>query len=118
MGVSLVAGKISEIQNFVAGYLNVAPGNIDVNRRLVEDLNIVGDDAEDLIREYAEKFKVDMSEFDFEFYFPTESQVSSFLYWFSGLLGFRRSRPEVTIRKLAEIAERGRWPSQPTSGRW
>ncbi|MGD1890256.1 MAG: DUF1493 family protein [Cyclobacteriaceae bacterium] len=45
-----------------------------------KDFGISGDDAGDLMTKFAEKYQVDLSEFDFERYFTSEGSIGSFLY--------------------------------------
>ncbi len=46
--------------------------------RIEEDLGIYGDDAAELLFEYASKFNVDLSQFNFDLYFNKESVIVYF----------------------------------------
>lgn len=52
--------------------------------RLGEDLHIIGDDAEELLSEFSSHFDIDLSNFDFDNYFPREA--SSEMHYYSSAI--------------------------------
>lgn len=72
---------------------------------LYHDLNIYGDDADELLIKYSEMFNVSLSSFNFKDYFPFEGDefVSAIIRFFT-----RKKRPELkrlTISHLQDAIE-------------
>lgn len=68
-------GKLlsSKVIKLVAEQALCRPEDVNVETRIGEDLHIIGDDACELLSEFAERFSVDMSEMNFSTYFPDEA---------------------------------------------
>lgn len=128
MNDSLLSRKVI---NMVAKYANCKPEQISIETRIGEDLCIVGDDADELLTDFAEEFTVDMSGIDFNDYFPGES-TANMHYYVTGIakskyqntfLNFIRnldakfwkmfaSRTDyetITIGELVNAANKGKW---------
>ncbi|MDF7821453.1 DUF1493 family protein [Runella sp. MFBS21] len=69
---------IEEVLLFLNKIVGIESENISLTDGLESDLGISGDDASDLIRAFSEKFKVDISNFQFYEYFHAEPVFFSF----------------------------------------
>ena len=104
--VSVEIGRaMSACESFIVEVLTRRTGldsaSIKPEARLVQDLNLDGDDAIDAIREIASHCEMDVSQFRTELYFRSEPSLLSL---------FRRSSvPErvLTVRQLIEAADQG-----------
>jgi len=100
----------TRVVGLIAEKTGLPPSEIMPETLLWHDLGIAGDDASELLVEYRDLFQVDMKEFNFARYFPSE-------------IGFWcREREPVTVRDLVESAKRKRWttpavPQDPTRDR-
>ncbi|MCZ6706486.1 MAG: DUF1493 family protein [Chloroflexi bacterium] len=56
--------KADEVRAFVAASCAVDRGRVQPETRLYEDLGVNGDDSNDLLREFAAKFQVDLTGYD------------------------------------------------------
>ena len=93
----------------IAKETGTPPEYIQPAHRLNVDLGVDGDDAEELLRAYREKFRVDMSGFDFHRYFGDEPDaVSLFLLLWRLLTGDEKPEP-LFVRDLVRSAQLGRW---------
>lgn len=114
----------SEVIEFVAEFRNRPVEKIKLETSILEDLGIDGDIADDLFVEYAEKFKVNMTEFDFKKHFGPESSIFApftmvlaifykiYCLIFSETKSFSErffNLQPVTIRDLVESAKVGKW---------
>jgi hypothetical protein len=80
------------------------------NARLYHDLNIYGDDADALLREYSRTFNVALDDFKFDQYFPPEGDlfVARFIRWIRGRQNQYR---DLTVGDLQAGILAGRLPS-------
>ena len=93
----------------IAKETGTPPEHIQPAHRLNADLGVDGDDAEELLLAYREKFRVDMSGFDFHRYFGDEpNALSLFLLPWRLLTGGEKSEP-LFVRDLVRSAQIGRW---------
>ena len=94
-------------------------------------MDLIGDDADELLTEFRDKFNIDMSEFFFERYFPGEVSPEMHLYYskkaikkyqnpiirviyyldakFWGLFAPKVDYQIMIISDLIECAKRGKW---------
>lgn len=90
----------------------------DLDTRLYHDLGIYGEVAEDCMEVLVDTYKVDMTNFDFEAYFPLEypgkTGLSRFLLW---QIPFARRFVEskanynpLTLRMIEAIIHSKQWP--------
>lgn len=80
---------------------------IDDRTRLYHDLNIYGDDAAELLSKISDLYKIDLSDFHFEEYFPNEGD-----WVFPFILRLITLRPkkiykELTVGKLEKAIKAG-----------
>ncbi len=61
-----------QVRDLVARKAGIAPESIRPTTRLFHDLGIYGDDADELIEDFARVFAVDVSTFPFSAYFDHE----------------------------------------------
>lgn len=107
-----------EIQQAIAELIaekigcRVPPKDYDLD--LEKAARMTGADAYEFIEEYAKRYSVDMSFFDFSEYFYPEG--ISLLDWLNlltcGLIKTRKKPKTLSINHLAEIARQGRWPAK------
>ena len=88
---------------FIAAKTGLQPNAITSASRLLHDLKIDGDDAEELLTEYSDAFQVDMTGFDFCQRFRSEPNL--FSLWLGSLNRF----VPVTVAQLVRSARNGRW---------
>ncbi|WP_041769519.1 MULTISPECIES: DUF1493 family protein [Pseudomonas] len=88
-----------------------AHASVSLSSRVVDDLGIDGDDAEELIEELNTKFKPQAPEENWSKYFHTEAELLSWSYYLRLLMykaGIRKSPPlrniePLTVKKLMEL---------------
>lgn len=97
--------KLNEVIQFVSENIGCDPSRLTPDTRLFEDLGIDGDDAEDLMRDFASHFTVDLTGYEHLQHFGPEAGWSPIAIHPSGL-----SVP-ITLVCLAEAAAAGRWLS-------
>lgn len=96
------ASKEFDIRSLVAKHARVEPHQLRGNTRVGEDLGIVGDDAEELLTEFSEKFNVDLTNFRFQDYFPDEGTADMTYYLLKNSGGSLRRRGPNPFRRMEE----------------
>ena len=76
--------------------------------RLEEDLYIYGDDADEFILDFSEKFNVDISEFDCGKYFTPEFSFHVCNFYFLNKFFFSKNKKELTLGDLEKAIEIGK----------
>lgn len=96
--------SVSEIRSLLEEFYGDQIQDFQLELRISEDLKIDGDDAFDLISEYSRRFKVDISSFEYNYYFSKEgfSPIGFIKY----LIGIKRYK-SLTIRDLVEAVALG-----------
>ena len=94
-----------EIIKFVQTELWDIRKGIDLETRLLEDIGIDGDDADEFFQKYSEKFKVDLSEMNWDKHFGSEGL---------NLLGifnksFWEKAESIRIKDLVDSATSHKW---------
>lgn len=92
---------------FLAGQLGEKGGGITIWTRIRQDLKLDGDDAAELIANYAYAFHVDIDAFRFGDYFSTAGSPHPLLAWWLYLFGNGRPLKNLTVRDLINAAEAG-----------
>ena len=95
------------IIRFIADRTGLDPRDLRSSSRLLHDLKIDGDDASEMLTEYAEVFHVDLSRLDFPSYFRSEPNV--LVLWFGNIAGFK----PLSVADLVRSARVGKWPPNP-----
>jgi hypothetical protein len=103
--VDSCAERILEI---VARKAGIDPRKLTVKTRLLHDLSLYGDDAEELLVDVGNAFHVDFSGFAFERYFFPEGVAIWLLPRFLRQRATAKKQP-LTIDALAAAARVGRW---------
>lgn len=80
--------------------------------RLGRDLGIDGADGTDLMRRFAEEFKVDLTNFRASDYFGPEASFNPFAMLSPTWWRRRRALKDLCIEDLIVAARSGRWPAQ------
>lgn len=122
---------VESIIELVARHALCRPETLSLSTRIGEDLCIVGDDADELLIEFSREFNVDLSEMDFDAYFPREA--SSEMNYYLSVIAKNNSKNNIfkfldilfrriitkrvvykslTINDLAYAAKIGRWKAQ------
>jgi acyl carrier protein len=92
------------IIKLIVDVTGINPDRISLESCLNHDLGIDGDDAAELLSEYAAAFGVDMSGFHFSKYFQGEPHL--FNWWVPGPIA---KLSPVTVRDLVEAARQKKW---------
>ncbi len=59
----------------IALLIEYCPYEINIETRIFHDLFLYGDDADEFLVEYKNRYSVDFSKFDFNMYFPSEGDI-------------------------------------------
>ncbi|WP_435237661.1 DUF1493 family protein [Psychromonas sp. PT13] len=101
-----IFNRITTMIEFETGY---SKNKITRSTRLYQDINIDGDDAEELLYKYSELFGIDMSDFEFCRYFNNEGFDSiSILKSLFGA-GNKRNLEPITVDMLEKNALSHKW---------
>jgi hypothetical protein len=98
----------SRVREFVTRELDVSPARITSTTRLGHDLGCDGEDARELLTQFAVQFSVDLSGFEPSRHFGPEAAFNPLLY-----LYWRLRRPErlrfvpLTVGDLVEAVRAG-----------
>lgn len=96
------------LKDFVSEQAFIDKGDLSRESRIQEDLGITGDDSDEFLLAYGEKFKVDLSEFDIAKYFKPEGDtiLPALIRFFTG-----KKPPEylpLTLGDLENGIKRGK----------
>ena len=89
--------KESEVIDFLSNFLSIKKDEIKLDSSILFDFGVTGDDGEDLIKTFSEKFSVDISEFNSELHFGSEGFLSF----------FRKIQRELKVYDLINAAKSG-----------
>ena len=106
---------IDEVRQMVAEHSGTEIEKVNERSCLQDDIGMEGEDAEEFMLAYAEKFSVDLSNFWIPDYFLHEYQIMNPLSFLSRLIGGDHPKKPLTIMMLAEAAAMGRWPARDTN---
>src|SRR5262245_56315081 len=95
-----------ELQGIVQEILG-APRVISDVTRLYHDLWIAGDDAAELLNKVRNRFGTRFDGFQFEAYFPNETEAM--IGHIARLFGYSSRRKGFTFGHLLEVVKAGRW---------
>ncbi|EON92525.1 hypothetical protein MARLIPOL_07229 [Marinobacter lipolyticus SM19] len=70
----------NQILKLVAKHALCQPDQISTATKIGEELRIVGDDADELLTDFSSEFNVDISDLDFDKYFPCEATANMHFY--------------------------------------
>lgn len=66
----------TKLINFISDITGMEPSQINSESLIESDIGVTGEDAEDLIKQFAKKFRVNINQFDFAKYFYEEPTFS------------------------------------------
>ena len=97
------------MRGFLCEQWRVRPERLTPSTRLLHDLGIDGDDAEEILLDFIERFHVDFSSFHFTDYFGSEAGAGGrwLVRKFRG--GDALHFAPLTVQDLLDAANRGRW---------
>jgi hypothetical protein len=99
-----------QVRQFVAKFLSADLGCLTPSTRLCHDLGVTGDDGEELMEAFSERFGVEMSGFVFDRHFGSEAECNPLMYALMWLFERERLRlVPITLTDLAEAAQTGVW---------
>ena len=98
----------ADVIAIIAEETSISPERIQPQHSLNFDLGVDGDDAEELLRTYMEKFHVNMQAFDFHRYFGDERAFNIFAYLWQIFTGIEKQEP-LFVRDLVRSAQLGHW---------
>ncbi len=101
--------------DFIFDKTRVNRKRILLDAQLRRDIGVDGDDADDLMCDFAKQFNVDMTGFDFDAHFGPEGLGCLPIIFFRSLRHKLRGEPPpssvpITIRDLIVAAESHKWP--------
>ncbi len=117
-------GLSERVIELVRRHVDCPPEKVTLGARLLEDLGVDGDDSGELLADFADTFRVDVSGYRWEHHFgtegfdPVEALFRLIPRRWNRFLGM--SRPTwmrarhvpITVGDLAEAAEARRWLAQ------
>lgn len=99
-----------EMRDFIHEFCAVPKKKISEATTLARDLRMDGDDAGDFMVAYADRFKVDLTDFVFVKYFGVEAAFEPFSYLYLRIFRPEEFRkPEITVADLVSAAKAGKW---------
>jgi hypothetical protein len=103
-----------QIIAFVADNTGVSADRLSTASRLVADIGLAGDDADDLFTAYSERFSVDLAGLDLLAIFgPEGCNPLGLIYCIVYIFKAPPDCRDVTITDLIASAEEGRWTKAP-----
>ena len=103
---------LTEVCELIHEHTSVRKDRLSENT-ILQKLGLDGDDADELMIEYAQKFHVDMDDYDFEEYFDVEGTFGPIYDLY--LLLFKREKlkkTDISVAELVDAAMAGKWPRQ------
>lgn len=95
---------------FVAAELGESEQRLRLSTRLYHDLGVDGEDADTFMEAFAERFRVDMTAFDFERHFRDEGTVNMLMrLWLRVRDPESLKRVPITLEDLVDAARQKRW---------
>ncbi len=99
----------SAISDLLAEKCGRQSSEITATSKLLQDLGLDGDDAAELMKAFADQFKVDMRDFKFMQYFRSEPNLFSILRLPSARARELYGKIPITVLDMAKAAEAHRW---------
>lgn len=99
-----------KVKAFLGEQIGVSPGMLTSETRLEHDLGITGDDAEEVMEAFMDRFQVDMSEFEFNRHFGPEWGCNPAVWLWCRVFTSRLIQTEpITVDDLVEAAMQKKW---------
>lgn len=100
------------VQEFVATHPGVPISRVHGNTRLFHDLGVDGDDAVDLLTDFADRFNVDVAQFPFDEYFGPEASGPLWIL-VAWAAGWSTTKTPLTIGDLIRAVKVGQLLCRP-----
>jgi len=100
----LPQGLINGVVDLIHRHRNEPRHKISLDTELGDDLLIDGDDARDLLVDFAKEFEVDIRNFDFDAYFGPEAGFNPFVWLYWKVTGKSHTFKPLTVRALVIAA--------------
>ncbi len=105
--------QLTEVINFVKSFTRTSYNNISPETTLEKDLGITGDDGQDFMQGFFQKFTVSNESFDCSNYFSSEGLdlfgISYILRKILRLPPLKNPSHDITIKDLHDAIELGYW---------
>mgnify|MGYP000359666805 CR=1 FL=1 len=98
-----------EVIMFLSEFSSVNVDAISLDSDIVRDIHIEGDDAEELLQKFSERFGVDISALNLSDYFAPESSFSPIDYLLSIILSRKIQRKSLFVKDLVNAAKVKKW---------
>lgn len=99
-----------EIRDLIHETWDVPKEEVSRATSLGRDLRMDGDDADEFMAAYRDRFKVDLADFVFAKYFGVEAGFDPLYYLYLRIFRPEEFRkPEITLADLVSAAKAGRW---------
>ena len=92
--------------NFLSEELSINKLKICNDTRIFHDLGVDGDDADELLSNYSDKFNVNINEFSFSIYFGLEASLTP-ISLIKHLLGKSKKLKPLFVKDLIDGATKG-----------
>jgi hypothetical protein len=99
------------VARLVAKSVGVPFEKITPGSDIESDLHTTGDDADELVEQFAQEFGVDISGMDFYRHFSPEVWIPFHASLFRRRRGYEMCSVPVTVQMLVDAARASRWPS-------
>ena len=101
---------VRKVRELVARKTGLPEERISPEARLLHDLGVEGDDAEELLVEFCDEFRVDITDIKVSKYFSDESSVASSLWFLRSSIEARlREKEPLTVDQLVIAAQLRKW---------
>ncbi len=106
-----------EVHEFFSEFTATAPSKITANSRIVEDLGIAGDDGDEMMKQFAERFNVNISGFTKWDQFGSEGGPDPVSFIHAAIDLFRKGKRKsssilpLTVMEFTIAAKLKRWPN-------
>ena len=109
--------SLEQVKDFVAEFWGESKGTLSAETSVNDDLGMDGDDGVEFMQTFSERFCVDLSSFPHDQYFGPEAGATP-LSMVEGVTrrvttGSWSALAPLTLRALAESAERRSWVVEP-----
>ena len=113
MGVIRISIMDDEIKLIVSNEANVALNKVTDNSTLLGDLQIDGDDAWEVFEQCRDKFKLDITDFDFNKYFRCEPCLKGLIYLYRKIKyrdeHIAANKIPITVKQLITACKKSKW---------
>ncbi len=102
-----------EIKLIVSNEANVSLEKVTENSTLLVDLKVDGDDAWEVFEQCHDKFKLDLTDFDFNQHFRSEPCFKGLVYLYRKMKyhdeHIAANKIPITVKQLISACKKGKW---------